>query len=194
MAGIIRHLRWRGTIRCGAYDSRHGHLAEIRDEVKLARSDYGANKRRREADKARKKREKSERRQRNKELRAQGIDPDLDEEVFSPQDLPEVPLSEISVSGVAKRPKKEERGGRGQARLFVGGLSWDTGVDDMRRVFNTVGEVIDAIIITDRDTGRSRGFGFVTYADSDHAQQAIDTLDDTELDGRRLRVRPATEN
>lgn len=160
----------------------------------MARSDYGANKRRREAEKARKKREKNERRLRSKELRAQGIDPDLEEDVFSPQDLPEVPLSEVSVTGVAKRPKKEERGSRGQARLFVGGLSWDTNVDDMRKLFATVGEVVDAIIITDRDTGRSRGFGFVTYADAKHAQTAIETLDDTELDGRRLRVRPATEN
>lgn len=158
----------------------------------MARPNYSANKRRREADKARKKREKADRRARQRENR-QGTEPGVADESESPQNLPAVPLSEISITGVAKRTKEKSKGGRGPARLFVGGLSYDTGEAELREAFKVCGEIIDVVIITDRDTGRSRGFGFVTYGKSSEAQDAIARLDDAELDGRRLRVRPATE-
>ena len=60
----------------------------------------------------------------------------------------------------------------------------------MRRTF---GEVSDAVVIEDRDTGRSRGFGFVTMADRKDASKAIDAMDGSELDGRTIVVNVATE-
>jgi len=73
-------------------------------------------------------------------------------------------------------------------KLFVGGLSWNTTDDGLLEAFSAFGEVSDAKVITDRDTGRSRGFGFVTFAESDAAATAIAQMDGTELDGRTIRV------
>ncbi|PJB48864.1 MAG: RNA-binding protein [Deltaproteobacteria bacterium CG_4_9_14_3_um_filter_63_12] len=78
-------------------------------------------------------------------------------------------------------------------KLFVGGLSWGTDNDALRTAFEAHGEVTDAVVISDRDTGRSRGFGFVTYADSNDAQKAISAMDGTELDGRTVNVNLAQE-
>ncbi|MCH2111065.1 MAG: RNA-binding protein, partial [Polyangiaceae bacterium] len=78
-------------------------------------------------------------------------------------------------------------------KLFVGGLSWDTDTDGLRSAFEAFGEVDDAVVITDRDTGRSRGFGFVTYKDSSAAKNAIEEMDGRELDGRNIRVNEAAE-
>ncbi|MCA9714224.1 MAG: RNA-binding protein, partial [Myxococcales bacterium] len=57
------------------------------------------------------------------------------------------------------RRARERRSSRG-ARLFVGRLSWDTTESELRQLFETCGEVVDAVVVLDRDTGRSRGFGF----------------------------------
>jgi RNA recognition motif-containing protein len=78
-------------------------------------------------------------------------------------------------------------------RLFVGGLSWDTEVSSLRAFFDTCGEVVDALIVTNRDTGESRGFGFVTMADRKAGARAVKELDGVELDGRALRINLATE-
>jgi cold-inducible RNA-binding protein len=78
-------------------------------------------------------------------------------------------------------------------KLFVGGLSWDTTAEGMRQAFQACGEVVDAKVITDRDTGRSRGFGFVTFADNEAAQRAVQELDGSNLDGRTIRVSEAHE-
>jgi RNA recognition motif-containing protein len=78
-------------------------------------------------------------------------------------------------------------------KLFVGGLSWNTDDHGLRTAFEAHGEVIDAKVITDRDTGRSRGFGFVTFADAADAQTALDEMNGTELDGRTLNVDVARE-
>jgi len=61
-------------------------------------------------------------------------------------------------------------------KLFVGGLSWDTDDAGLRSAFEEFGEVTDAKVITDRDTGRSRGFGFVTFSDTADAQAAMDEI------------------
>jgi len=76
-------------------------------------------------------------------------------------------------------------------KLFVGGLSWNTDDPGLRQAFERFGEVIEAKVITDRDSGRSRGFGFVTLATSEAAQQAISEMDGATLDGRSLRVNEA---
>ncbi len=76
--------------------------------------------------------------------------------------------------------------------LYVGNLPYTTSEDDLKEVFVPYGEVSSAKIITDRETGRSRGFGFVEI-ESDGAQKAIDALDGKEFGGRSLRVNEARE-
>lgn len=78
-------------------------------------------------------------------------------------------------------------------RLFVGGLSWGTTDEDLRSAFERFGEVTDATVVKDRDTGRSRGFGFVTFEQDDEAKNAVGEMNDTVLDGRTIRVDEATE-
>ena len=73
-------------------------------------------------------------------------------------------------------------------KLFVGGLSWGTSDDGLRAAFERFGEVTEAKVVLDRDTGRSRGFGFVAYNDESHAGQAMQEMNGTELDGRNIRV------
>ncbi|MEM1008625.1 MAG: RNA-binding protein, partial [Myxococcota bacterium] len=65
------------------------------------------------------------------------------------------------------------------SKLFVGGLSWGTTEDTLYDTFAQFGELKEAKIITDRDTGRSRGFGFVTFINSEDAKSAIDSLNGT---------------
>jgi len=74
--------------------------------------------------------------------------------------------------------------------LYVGNLPWATRADDLEKVFSQYGEVISSRIITDRETGRSRGFGFVEVADQD-AEQIIAALNGTEMNGRVLTVNEA---
>lgn len=73
-------------------------------------------------------------------------------------------------------------------KLFIGSLSWNTDDHSLRTAFASHGEVTEATVVTDRDTGRSRGFGFVTFADDDAADRAMAALNQTELDGRTIRV------
>lgn len=78
-----------------------------------------------------------------------------------------------------------------QNKLFVGGLPW--AVDDARleEAFAPHGEVTSARVVTDKFTGKSRGFGFVEYATDEQAQAAIDALDGADLDGRTINVNVA---
>lgn len=78
-------------------------------------------------------------------------------------------------------------------KLFVGGLSWDTNDQGLHDAFATFGQVIEAKVINDRDTGRSRGFGFVTLADAGAAENAIREMDGASLDGRSIRVNEAQD-
>jgi RNA recognition motif-containing protein len=78
-------------------------------------------------------------------------------------------------------------------KLFVGSLSWNTNDDGLHQAFAQFGEVSEAKVITDRMTGRSRGFGFVTFEDDAAADAAIEALNGTELDGRTIRVDVARE-
>ena len=76
-------------------------------------------------------------------------------------------------------------------KLFVGGLSWGTDDYSLRQAFEAYGEVTEAKVITDRETGRSRGFGFVTFANTDDGEAAIAEMDGKDLDGRTIRVNEA---
>lgn len=76
-------------------------------------------------------------------------------------------------------------------RLYVGNLSWGTTEEGLRQAFEEFGAVVDARVITDRDTGRSRGFGFVTFEDEEAADAAIQQMDGQELDGRPVKVNVA---
>lgn len=78
-------------------------------------------------------------------------------------------------------------------RLFCGGLAWATSTEDLRDAFAPFGEVVDAKVVTDRDTGRSRGFGFVTFATAEAAQTARESMDGAQLGGRTIRVDLARE-
>ncbi|MBN1655325.1 MAG: RNA-binding protein [Deltaproteobacteria bacterium] len=79
------------------------------------------------------------------------------------------------------------------SKLYIGGMSWDTSEGKLRETFKQFGEVLDAKVIVDRFSGRSRGFGFVTFANHDDAQNAITKMDGTVLDGRTLAVNEARE-
>ena len=77
-------------------------------------------------------------------------------------------------------------------KLFVGGLSFSTSTERLREVFAAAGHVESAAVVTDRDTGQSRGFGFVEMATPQEAEQAITQFNGKELDGRQLRVEKAS--
>jgi len=76
-------------------------------------------------------------------------------------------------------------------KLFVGGLSFSTSNERLREVFAATGSVESAAVVTDRDTGRSRGFGFVEMATPEDAEQAISKLNGTSVDGRTIQVERA---
>ena len=76
-------------------------------------------------------------------------------------------------------------------RLFVGSLSWNTTDDQLRDFFSSAGTVNSANVIFDRDSNRSKGFGFVEMSNDDEAKKAIDSLNGKELDGRAIIVSEA---
>ena len=78
-------------------------------------------------------------------------------------------------------------------KLFVGGLSWNTTDSELQQAFEACGAIAEAKVITDRETGRSRGFGFVTFDDEQNAVRACEELNGSTLDGRTIRVDQANE-
>ena len=153
----------------------------------MARPNYGAGKRAREAEKARKKRDKAERRRRKRDE--------------GPTEIPVASADEVAVAALSTDPDaaaaeggtQEKRTRTMPVRLFVGGLAWETESDVLRKAFEAHGNVLKADVIMDRD-GRSRGFGFVTMGDPKSAKAAMAGLDGAELDGRNLKVSPATDS
>ncbi len=77
--------------------------------------------------------------------------------------------------------------------IYVGNLTFNTTSADLRKMFADYGEVTKAQVIEDRDTGRSRGFGFVEMASADEANKAIGALNGKNVDGRQLTVNLAKE-
>lgn len=76
-------------------------------------------------------------------------------------------------------------------KLFVGGLSWGTTDDKLRDHFAQIGNVVSAMVIIDKYTGKSKGFGFVEFATEEEAKSAIDKLNNTAFDGRTITVNEA---
>ncbi|GKT40110.1 cold-inducible RNA-binding protein [Colletotrichum spaethianum] len=80
------------------------------------------------------------------------------------------------------------------SKLFIGGLAWHTEEGTLRQKFEEFGAVEEAVVVKDRDTGRSRGFGFVRYTQDGDAQKAIAAMNNVEFDGRTIRVDKASDN
>jgi RNA recognition motif-containing protein len=78
-------------------------------------------------------------------------------------------------------------------KIYVGNLSYDTTEESLRTLFATHGEVVSVRAITDRMTGRSKGFAFVEMADDSEAKAAINALNGTDLDGRSIKVNEAVD-
>lgn len=155
----------------------------------MSRGSNAQAKRRREAERDRKKQDKQERARQRRAESGGGV------EIASADEIQSAAFSEevqgVNEDGTINSARDDGRSGP-PCRLFVGGLSWDTTADDLRKVFADVGEVVDATIVTDRDTGDSRGFGFVTMADRKAATKAVRELSGYELDGRNIRIDIAT--
>lgn len=156
----------------------------------MARNSYSAGKQQRERDKERKKQEKAQRRQENR---------------GSGGNIPTATVEEIQGGGlimsIDEVMRSMQGGGEGEpepartipSRLFVGGLDWRITDIELRQQLEQIGPVADAVVVMDRDTGESRGFGFVTMADRKDAAEAIRRLNGTQLEGRTLVVRQAEE-
>ncbi|XP_027353976.1 glycine-rich RNA-binding, abscisic acid-inducible protein-like isoform X4 [Abrus precatorius] len=76
-------------------------------------------------------------------------------------------------------------------RCFVGGLAWATDNDALEKAFSSFGEIVESKVINDRETGRSRGFGFVTFATEQAMKDAIEGMNGQNLDGRNITVNEA---
>ncbi|XP_059651183.1 glycine-rich RNA-binding protein 4, mitochondrial-like [Cornus florida] len=79
------------------------------------------------------------------------------------------------------------------SKLFVGGLSWATDDMALKDAFSSFGDVTEARVIVDRESGRSRGFGFVHFTSEESANSAMTAMDGQDLNGRSIRVTYATE-
>lgn len=79
-------------------------------------------------------------------------------------------------------------------KLFVASLSFQATDEDLRELFSQHGEVVEATVVMDRATGRSKGFGFVKMSNNDEAQAAMEKLDGALLRGRPIVVKPARED
>jgi RNA recognition motif-containing protein len=154
----------------------------------VSRGNYSAGKRQRDADKAQRKRDKAERRALKRE---RGPAP----EEFTTMEavVGNLPSSEQALRNMAMRQAAPRAAATLPCRLFVGGLSFETRDDTLRSAFEQHGPVADAVVMQDRSTGKSRGFGFVTMANRKDAARAIAALDGAQLDGRSLVVKVATE-
>jgi len=79
------------------------------------------------------------------------------------------------------------------SKVFIGGLAWHTDDATLRQKFEEFGTVEEAVVVKDRDTGRSRGFGFVRFSQEGEAEAAISAMNNVEFDGRQIRVDKASD-
>src|SRR6056297_2791032 len=78
-------------------------------------------------------------------------------------------------------------------KIFIGNLDFDLKTQDLEKMFSEFGEIEDCIVITDRDTNRSKGYGFVTFKEESEAKKAIESMNGKEIEGRKLTVNVAEE-
>jgi len=78
-------------------------------------------------------------------------------------------------------------------KLFVGGLAWATTAETLQKAFEAFGPVAEATVVSDRETGRSRGFGFVAFDSDDDGKKALEAMEGAVLDGRNIRVSEAVQ-
>jgi len=76
-------------------------------------------------------------------------------------------------------------------KVYVGNLDFGVDDDKLREIFSSYGEIEDATVIKDRQSNRSKGFGFVTFKDDESAKKAISELNDKEVEGRKLKINEA---
>jgi cold-inducible RNA-binding protein len=79
------------------------------------------------------------------------------------------------------------------SKLYVGNLAYSVTQEDLEEFFSQAGTVVSAVVVSDKMSGQSRGFGFVEMADEESAMRAIETLNDADLKGRRLKIDQARE-
>lgn len=155
----------------------------------MARSNYSAGKRQREKERAKKKKEKMLRARERSRSGGAGV---------PVATVDEIQGGMMSIDQVMRNmtdPDNEESQARATipSRLFIGGLDWRVDDEELRKKLEEYGPVSDVHIVKDRDTGDSRGFGFVTMANRKDGDKAIRELDGQEFSGRNLVVRQATE-
>ena len=92
-----------------------------------------------------------------------------------------------------RRSTRSEQDKRLSSKLYVGNLSFDSTEDDLRELFGRHGTVDSVAVITDRETGRPRGFAFVEMSESSAAQDAIRALDGNDFAGRNIKVNEAQD-
>jgi RNA recognition motif-containing protein len=163
----------------------------------MNRGAYSAGKRAREAELARKQRDKQEKKRRKREEGPGGIPIASAADIQVAALADDIPASMLVPEGIelpSETPSASKSSRRGPPqRLFIGGLSWDTDDASLRKAFEAYGEVVECSVALDRDTGRSRGFGFVTMANRESAEMALREANGLDLDGRQIRVDKATE-
>lgn len=76
-------------------------------------------------------------------------------------------------------------------KIFVGNLPWSVGYDKLKKLFAPFGEIEDAVVIADRHSGRSKGFGFVTFKEEESMKKAISEMNGKEIEGRELQINEA---
>jgi RNA recognition motif-containing protein len=156
----------------------------------MAKTNYSFGKRQRELEREKKKQDK-EARKRDRAANGGNIPIATVEELQGGGNI--MSIDEVMKSMQGGEDDAPQQARTIPSRLFVGGLAWGVSTDKLREMFETVGRVADAVVMVDRDTGDSRGFGFVTMADRRDATEAIRRLDGSDVDGRMLVVRQATE-
>lgn len=150
--------------------------------------DYSQGKRLREQQQARKQQEKEHRRA---VRRREG--PSEPELVSAASVVGHLPSTDEAMRAIERRASEPRRVVSIPCRLFVGGLGTAITESMLREAFSKFGEVADAVVMVDRNTGQSRGFGFVTMQNRKDASAAVEALDGSELHGRRIGVNVATD-
>jgi hypothetical protein len=151
-------------------------------------NNFASGKRAREMNQARKRQEKAAERDAKRNRGPRELPVTTADEVAG-----NVPSIEEAMKAIENPNSVDRASGGIRVRLFVGSLSDSTTEADLRAAFGQFGPVVDAVVMTERGTGASRGFGFVTMASRKDAPRAIEALHGSDLNGRSIVVNVATE-